>query len=388
MNSNQISIKDFGAVGNGIVDDTPAIQAALDSGAAVITIPTGLYRVCATLRVHSNTAIHAEPTARIRMCGETPRQAGDYLLTNADHENGNENIDIQGGVWDGNNTGRCIVKPDIYNLEGYSGTVLNFFNIQGLRLSHMVVANSLCYNIRMARLSDFSITDIGFLSDQRTPNQDGLHFNGEVRNGIVKGIYALSKGQTNDDLIALNADDAMGRVESVGMVRGDIENIHFEDLFAEDCHTLVRMLSVTSSIRNITIKNLYGGCRAYAINCDGARYCRSPLFREDEYPNGVGKISQVRMENVAVHFTAAGRKDALIVMETLADHLEIVNFVRNMALDASPEAPTLRARNITGTRLVSDGVTHELKSKCDDICIPSLKHLLVDDVTEPCMSKE
>ncbi len=161
----KISIKDFGAVGDGIVDDSSAIQAALDSGATVVTIPTGLYRVCTTLRVPSNTAIHAASTARIKMCGETPWKSGEYLLTNADHENGNENIEICGGVWDGNNTGRCIVKPNIYDLEGYSGTVLNFFRVKGLKLSRLVVANSLSYNIRLSRLSDFEFTDIGFVSD-------------------------------------------------------------------------------------------------------------------------------------------------------------------------------------------------------------------------------
>ncbi len=387
MSLQEISIKDFGAVGDGTVDDSPAIQAALDSGAAVVTIPTGLYRVCTTLRVPSNTAIHAASTAHIKMCGETPWKSGEYLLTNADHENGNENIEICGGVWDGNNTGRCIVKPDIFNLEGYSGTVLNFFHVKGLKLSRLVVANSLSYNIRLSRLSDFVFTDIGFVSEQRVPNQDGLHFGGHVRNGVVKGVYALSKGQTNDDLIALNADDCMWRVESVGKERGDIENIHFEDIFAEDCHTLVRMLSVTSAIRNITMKNLYGGCRCFAVNCDGARHCRSPFFKDEEFPDGTGEISHVRLENVRVHFTSAGRRDALIVMETRMDHLELVNFTRNRELDASPDAPMLLARNLTDTRLTVDGVTHELLQKSDDMRIQSLENLTAERASGKPISK-
>lgn len=38
-----VSVKDFGAVGDGIVDDTVAIQAALNSGAAEVCVPDGTY---------------------------------------------------------------------------------------------------------------------------------------------------------------------------------------------------------------------------------------------------------------------------------------------------------------------------------------------------------
>jgi parallel beta-helix repeat protein len=40
-----VSVKDFGAVGNGVVDDTVAVQAALDSGAYGIFVPDGTYIV-------------------------------------------------------------------------------------------------------------------------------------------------------------------------------------------------------------------------------------------------------------------------------------------------------------------------------------------------------
>ena len=38
-----VSVKDFGAVGDGVTDDTAAIQAALDSGASTVTVPDGTY---------------------------------------------------------------------------------------------------------------------------------------------------------------------------------------------------------------------------------------------------------------------------------------------------------------------------------------------------------
>lgn len=44
-----VSVKDFGAVGDGVTDDTAAIQAAIDSGAGVVWFPAGTYLTSATI---------------------------------------------------------------------------------------------------------------------------------------------------------------------------------------------------------------------------------------------------------------------------------------------------------------------------------------------------
>ncbi len=53
-----ISVKDYGAVGNGIADDTAAIQAAITAattGGGIVFFPAGIYAVSAKLSVSSNT---------------------------------------------------------------------------------------------------------------------------------------------------------------------------------------------------------------------------------------------------------------------------------------------------------------------------------------------
>lgn len=54
-----INVKDFGAVGNGVADDTAAIQAAITAAGSggTIIIPTGTYNVSATLNALSNQQI-------------------------------------------------------------------------------------------------------------------------------------------------------------------------------------------------------------------------------------------------------------------------------------------------------------------------------------------
>lgn len=51
-----VSVKDFGAVGDGVANDTAAIQAALDSGASVF-VPSGTYRVTSSIILPSNAKV-------------------------------------------------------------------------------------------------------------------------------------------------------------------------------------------------------------------------------------------------------------------------------------------------------------------------------------------
>ena len=56
-----ISVKDFGAVGNGIADDTTAIQAALNAGASgSVYFPQGTYKTTTALSISANTTVKAD----------------------------------------------------------------------------------------------------------------------------------------------------------------------------------------------------------------------------------------------------------------------------------------------------------------------------------------
>jgi hypothetical protein len=52
-----VSVKDFGAVGDGVADDTAAIQAAINSGAKTILLPTGTYLVSSSIRLKTGQTI-------------------------------------------------------------------------------------------------------------------------------------------------------------------------------------------------------------------------------------------------------------------------------------------------------------------------------------------
>ncbi|MBQ8954039.1 MAG: hypothetical protein IJ048_07970 [Clostridia bacterium] len=360
-----ISIISYGAKGDGLHNDYTAIQAALDSGEKDIHIPAGTYVIDQPLKVPSHRHIHAAAEARVVFIASRPMTQTDFLMTNVDTEEGNEDIIIEGGVWDGgfghelNDKGR-----DIFKIGSSSGACFNFVGVKQLKILNLTIANPVGYYIRLGRIRYFEIRDIGFASDQLGPNQDGVHFSGYCRDGLVENVRAITKGQTNDDLLAFNADDSIQRQENRGLTCGPIENIICQNIYAEDCHTAIRFASITSPIRHIRINNLYAGCRCMAINMDAARYCATPLFIEERAPHGVGDVSDVIITNMTAFFTTAAHDPiALIDIEEHCNDFELVNFNRPSDKDAQPGQPTLLGRLLTHQRIEADGEIIKLMEK-------------------------
>ena len=88
-----VSVKDFGAVGDGVTDDTAAIQAALNVGGRIY-FPTGTYQ-CNTVTV--SNAVY------IDFNGSTLRRATSGTKKIFDHSSGN--MTMRNGIIDGQNTG-------------------------------------------------------------------------------------------------------------------------------------------------------------------------------------------------------------------------------------------------------------------------------------------
>ena len=340
----------FEAKGDGNSDDQESFQRALDAGPGLLDIPAGHYKIGRTLRIRGGTHLRLHPQATILLADGAARSSSDYLLTNGGPETGDADIVIEGGTWDGNNAGNPR-KQGLFD-DGYSGAMLHFQNVKGLRLENMRLHNAEAYYARFTQVRDFHVEGIGFSSDLVRNNNDGIHLGGHCENGVIRKIRGLQPGVTGDDMVALNADDALSRTEARGMTCGPIRNIHIEDLAAEGCHSFVRMLSVWSPIENVTVRGVRGSCEVAALNCDAARGCRVALFDEANppFPDGVGALRNISLSDFHVA-KSADNNIALLRLETRMENLVINNFRRRMEEDKSPAQPTLRVRHVTARRL-------------------------------------
>lgn len=344
-----ISVRDCGARGDGTSDESCAFEKALRMGQWPVTIPAGFYRLRRPIRLPSGAHIIAHPEAFIMLDDHAGIDTGTYLLTNADHKNGNEDIRVEGGLWDGNNT----ANPRGPDMPGsYTGVLVHFRNTRKLSLRSMTLRNSETYNILLTEVRNFSVEDITFQSTVIRHNQDGVHVGGGCEDGLICNIKAHGRMTPNDDVVPLVADDALHRAQNLGTVCGPIRRIRIHTVSAEDCHSFIRLASVRSPIEDVEISGVRGGCEACAVNADALRYCRVPVFdpANPPFPDGAGLLKNIRMSDFEVWKTlglgaASIQASPLLLLETRLQQFSIKRFKRVWSRDAGPAVPTIRIAN-------------------------------------------
>ena len=370
VRKNEINIKTFGAIGDGLHDDQPIIQLALDSDAKRIVFPYGTYLLGAPLRISSDTVLELHPNARMSLADGALKGPDDFLLTNKNQEAGDQNIKICGGIWDGNNPGN--VRGELYDTTSITGTMLHFRNVQGLVMENMVLTDPECYYICLCEVRDFRIENISFETHHLRFNQDGVHLAGGCENGVIRHLRG-TPGSPDDDCIAINADDCLTRLQNLATRNGSIRNILVEDIDCPLCHTFVRMGCVDSTIENIRIHGIRGGCNNFLLNLDATRYCKTPIIRPDNprYFSGVGHVRNVEVSDIYV--CSRTGKDPLITIEEDVEDFHVRDIRIDHAHSAMPESPILRIRNCRPSRIRIDGIQEaQAKAISAEGCIAEL----------------
>jgi hypothetical protein len=249
-------------VGDGLNDDTAAIQALLDSGVNTVYLPPPPkhYLISKPLRIHSNQTLRLDPNTTVRLADG----ACQYLLINDDFENGNKNIQIIGGIGDGNNTAQsCIYhdrakRTELFRLDKYIGCVMLFLNVKNLRIEKLTIKDSETFGIHIGNIQWFTVQDIIFDCNFKRPNMDGIHIAGNCNQGRVTNI----QGNTNDDMVALNANDS----EIFEISKGPITDIQIDGLFCTNGHTAVRLLSAGDPVKRVRISNIFGSFIRHGVS--------------------------------------------------------------------------------------------------------------------------
>lgn len=248
-----------GVKGDGLNDDTGGLQAALDTHAGTVYLasPPARYIISKPLVVYSGQTLLLDRNATIRLADK----ADTLMLTNADPANGDHGITVQGGIWDGNNTNQTPhdFSPEApYDPARFLGVLMRFNNVRDLRITDLTLKDPESFAVQLGNIERFTVENIDFDYNLLRLNMDGIHLNGNCRFGRIANL----KGTTNDDMVALNADD--GSIAE--MARGPISDIQVDGLFSDNGYTAVRLLSAGSPVSRIRISNIFGAYRYNVIS--------------------------------------------------------------------------------------------------------------------------
>ena len=270
--------------GDGVRDDTAAIQELIDSGSNEVCLPPPekFYVISKPLELPSNFRLVLPRFAEIRLADNSncvmlrnkmvkdyaKRLSPDvyekeilaYLWSYIDDYSPDapcQNIEISGGVWNCNNQNQLPNperKIDLSVREFY-GCGMLFYNVKNFKISSLTIKDPSQYGMTLDTVSYFTVENITFdynLGNPYPTNMDGIHLDGNCHYGTIRNL----KGSCYDDMVALNAHEGS---------RGPITNIEINGLYSEYCHSAVRLLLVSEVIENIHISNVFGRFYQYCV---------------------------------------------------------------------------------------------------------------------------
>ena len=259
-------------VGDGVADDTAAIQARLDSGMSCVYLPppTKHYRISKTLKIGSDQELKLDRFTVVKLAPKSDCA----MLENRGYESGKDRrIALTGGIWDMANPDqspnpaqywsfkppRPSPLPKHYEYGAFLGIAIRFANVEGITVRGVTVRNPTMYGIAFCKASYFLVDDVTFDYTTWNPlrlNLDGVHFDGHCHHGKISNL----RGTCYDDLVALNANDVQCAQEE-----GPISDVDIDGIYAEYCHSAVRLLSAGADLKRVTVRNVHGNFYTYAV---------------------------------------------------------------------------------------------------------------------------
>ena len=311
-------IRDYGAKGDGMKDDAPYIQAAIDectkNGGGRVVCEAGTY-LCSTIFLKSNVDLYLEMGCTIISSLDASSYSGEKeaLIEAKDAEN----IAISGyGTIDGrsylvyydDNQDPLHEAPLDYPVGAFRPRTTKFENIRNLSIKDITIKNSVFWTLHFAGCNYITVSGVKIFNDIRCNNNDGIDPDC-CKNVVISDCIIVA----GDDPVVIKTTKPMAekygscenivvnncimRTKSAGLkigteTWGDIRNIQMSNCVIEECG---RMLSITvrdgGTIENIRVSNVRAACRAYSA-------CKDNKHIGAGYPYWWGKGESIYISNM------------------------------------------------------------------------------------------
>ena len=220
------------------------------------------------------------------------------IIQNSDIVNGNSNIEVTGGIWDGN-------YLNVTRTDGVTFCcILRWWqNVTNLKVHDSTVQNSKAWADGLAALNNFRFYNLTYIDNiaNRTAadNFGGVNLEGTNSNGYIGNI----SGNTMDDLVAVVTDQAThtGSIYINCMAGyGPINNIFIENIQSTSLGVwhFVRLLdSVANPLSNCVVSGVTGSYIDAGF-----------LVGSDSIAGNTSALNQIVIENVCINqfrFTAS-----------------------------------------------------------------------------------
>ncbi len=272
-----LNVIDFGAVGDGVTFDSPAIQKAIDSATALgnntmVLIPGGHRYLVGTIELKSNIEFHIDSTAELYISTDTNHYVDDAVIT----ARGAENLIISGkGYINGRDMEFMTGYDEVdewYIFKPWRPKIFVLTSCKKLTVKDISFGAAPFWGLHMLGCQDVLVDNITVRNNMEVPNCDGIDPD-HCRNVVIQNCNI----ECGDDAIVVKATrqatdygpsanihvkDCHLKTQDAGVKIGtettsDIHDIIFERCeIVTSCRGIGIQLRDEGSVYNITFKDI------------------------------------------------------------------------------------------------------------------------------------